>query len=172
MQQFSQGLNKKLTNIFGRKEDDGNSYRPVSYGKASGVFGMDPNSQVTSPNTSLVKQNQLLSASGSTDAKVSKFMSCQNSVEKKHKRQRTFGTCEMQSMKSMGSLIHQARGEDEFGDGAICAEEEDYGFIDEEIVKFANEIKDKEPLADLVKDALDKKKKLKNDELEDVLFDV
>ena len=60
----------------------------------------------------------------------------------------------------------------EFGDEVFCAEEEDYGFIDEEITKFAKEFSEKEPLEEVFKSALAKKKKLNQDEVEDIVFDV
>ena len=60
----------------------------------------------------------------------------------------------------------------EFGDEVFCAEEEDYGFIDEEITRVAKELSEKEPLDEIVKNALGKKKKLNQDEADDVLFDV
>lgn len=47
----------------------------------------------------------------------------------------------------------------EFND-EIIADDEDYGFIDEEITKFANDLTAKEPLDTVVKNALNKKKKL------------
>ena len=60
----------------------------------------------------------------------------------------------------------------EFGDEVFCAEEEDYGFIDEEITRVAKEFSEKEPLDEIVKNALGKKKKLNQDEADDVMFDV
>ena len=61
----------------------------------------------------------------------------------------------------------------EFGDEVFCtAEDEDYGFIDEEITRVAKELSEKEPLDQVFKSALAKKKKLKEDEAEDMLFEV
>ena len=61
----------------------------------------------------------------------------------------------------------------EFGDEVFTtADDEDYGFMDEEITRVAKDLSEKEPLDQIFKSALAKKKKLDQDEVEDIVCDV
>ena len=66
----------------------------------------------------------------------------------------------------MSSFYHQDVEDQEnhfTGEMEIDAQDEDYGFLDEEIARFAIELSDKEPLNNIIENAL-KKKKLKTEE--------
>jgi len=83
-------INTKLANPFGRKAEDGASENQVSM--RSGIFGAEPGSVVTSPATSLIRENHFGKSNDSNDGhRPSKYSSAQNSIEKKHRRQSTFG---------------------------------------------------------------------------------
>ena len=59
----------------------------------------------------------------------------------------------------------------EMDEKEFCAEDEDYGYIDEEITRFTKDLSEKEPLDEIFKKALAKKKKLHQDDMDDILFD-
>ena len=89
------------------------------------------------------------------------------------KRQETFKSARPVSFMHMNQFVNPSEEEvnPALDDEVSFAKDEDYGFIDEEITRFTMELSQREPLDEAFKNALDKKKKMHKDELEDIVFD-